>query len=112
VVHLELHTHDRERACSFYEELLDWRTERIECPWGSYHALALGDGLDGGVVECPTRRAGWLPYAAVDRVGATTERARELGATVLLEPREGPVGWRSVVWTPASGPVALWQRKR
>jgi predicted enzyme related to lactoylglutathione lyase len=41
-----------------------------------------------------------------------TERARDLGAAVSLEPREGPVGWRSVVATPAGGEVALWQPKR
>ena len=38
--------------------------------------------------------------------------ARELGAAVLLEPREGPAGWRSVVSAPASGEIALWQPKR
>jgi hypothetical protein len=31
---------------------------------------------------------------------------------VLLEPREGPAGWRSVITEPAGGEVALWQRKR
>jgi predicted enzyme related to lactoylglutathione lyase len=39
-------------------------------------------------------------------------RARELGATVLLEPREGPAGWRGVVAAPAAGELALWQPKR
>jgi hypothetical protein len=31
---------------------------------------------------------------------------------VLLEAREGPTGWRSVVATPAAGEIALWQPKR
>jgi predicted enzyme related to lactoylglutathione lyase len=48
----------------------------------------------------------------VPSVEAVTERARELGAAVLLEPREGPVGWRSVVAAPASGELAFWQPKR
>jgi hypothetical protein len=30
---------------------------------------------------------------------------------VLLEPREGPAGWRSVVSTPAGGEIAFWQPK-
>jgi hypothetical protein len=30
---------------------------------------------------------------------------------VLLAPREGPAGWRSVVATPAGGEIAFWQRK-
>jgi predicted enzyme related to lactoylglutathione lyase len=41
-----------------------------------------------------------------------TDRARRLGASVLLEPREGPVGWRSVVATPEAGEIAFWQPKR
>ena len=39
----------------------------------------------------------WLPYVEVEQIGAATSRARRLGASVLLEPREGPAGWRSVV---------------
>ena len=66
----------------------------------------------GGVVECGAPRPMWVPYVQVDDVAATTDRARRLGAAVLLEPREGPVGWRSVVTAPAAGDVALWQPKR
>jgi uncharacterized protein len=112
VVHIELHTPDLQAASAFYGELLGWQTERISSRWGSYHALLLGDGLDGGVVECGTQRAVWLPYAAVNRIEQTTERACDLGASLLLEPREGPAGWRSVVRTPAGGEIAFWQRKR
>jgi uncharacterized protein len=112
VVHLELHTHDLEAASAFYCELLQWRAEEIDSPWGSYHALLLGDGLDSGIVACGTQRAGWLPYVEVDRIEAATDRARRLGASVLLGPREGPAGWRSVVSTPAGGEIALWQQKR
>ena len=38
-------------------------------------------------------------------------RMLALGASVLLEPREGPAGWRSVVAAPASAEIALWQPK-
>ncbi len=54
----------------------------------------------------------WLPYVEVPQIGCATEQARECGATVLLEPREGPAGWRSVVSTPAGGELAFWQAKR
>jgi predicted enzyme related to lactoylglutathione lyase len=53
-----------------------------------------------------------VPYVEVDRVNRSTERASELGAVVLLEPREGPSGWRSVVSSPEAGEVALWEPKR
>jgi predicted enzyme related to lactoylglutathione lyase len=44
-------------------------------------------------------------------VHEATERARRLGATVLLEPREGPAGLRSVVAVPDGAEVAFWQPK-
>jgi predicted enzyme related to lactoylglutathione lyase len=112
VVHLELHTGSRERARAFYAELFGWKEERIEAGRSSYLALDLAPGLGGGIVECATERALWLPYVEVSDIGAATEGARVSGAAVLLEPREGPTGWRSVVATPAAGEVALWQPKR
>ena len=111
VVHLELHTGDRRVAGAFYERLLRWRPERVETRCGSYHALGLGGDVDGGIVECGTERPLWLPYVEVDRIDDATDRARRLGASVLLEPREGPSGWRSVVSARDAGEIALWQPK-
>ncbi|HEX2233373.1 MAG TPA: VOC family protein [Thermoleophilaceae bacterium] len=110
VVHLELHTGDLPRACTFYAGLFGWRPERVEAECGSYVALGLGP-IDGGVAECRTRRPVWVPYVEVTDVGQVTERARGLGASVMLEPREGPAGWRSVVASPAGAEIALWQPK-
>jgi hypothetical protein len=110
-VHLELHTGDLAAARSFYAELCGWTTEHVATPHGDYTALALGHGLGGGLVESSPPRALWLPYVEVDEIATATERARGLGARVLLDGREGPAGWRSVVATPAGGGLALWQAK-
>ena len=112
VVHLELHTVNLPRACAFYTRLFDWRTQRIDLGCGSYLALELGGGVQGGVVERDTERALWLPYVEVADVAEATERARLLGASVPLGPREGPAGWRSVIEPPAGAPIGLWQSKR
>ena len=112
VVHLELHTRELARACEFYGALLGWRSEAVHLPQGSYHVLDLGGTTGGGgVVECRTSRPCWVPYVEVDNVFALTDRARALGGVVLLGPREGPAGWRSVVAEPGSGEVGLWQPK-
>ena len=104
VVHLELHTGDLARARAFYEDLLRWRAEQVAGYW------SFGTGC--GVVECDAPAPAWLPYVAVRDVAVTTQRAEALGARVLVDPREGPHGWRSVVSTPQSGELALWQPKR
>jgi uncharacterized protein len=101
LVHLELHTHDLAGASTFYRQLLGWRTERLQCRSGTYHGLSLGGEVDGGIVEC----------VEVREIDAMTERGRALGAAVLLEPREGPAGWRSVLARSDGGEIALWQPK-
>jgi predicted enzyme related to lactoylglutathione lyase len=113
VVHLELHTGDLPSALGFYAEVCGWSPQRIEDPHGSYLALDMGRGrLAGGIVECPSARPLWLPYVEVPEIDGATDAARRLGASVLLEPREGPAGWRSVVAAPAAGEIAFWQQKR
>jgi uncharacterized protein len=113
VIHLELHTGDLGRAVAFYSRLLGWHPERIHAGNGSYLALAMGDRVGGGVVECPAAEQPlWLPYVEVPDVERTTERAVGFGGEVLLSPREGPEGWRSVVATPEAGEVAFWHPKR
>jgi predicted enzyme related to lactoylglutathione lyase len=111
VVHLELHTGNVARACAFYSHVCGWRVERLEVGGRSYQALGWDGRLDGGIVECGTSRAVWLPYLEVPQIDEATERARRFGASVLLGPREGPAGWRSVVQVPDGSEIAFWQSK-
>jgi len=110
VVHLELHTGDLDGARGLYAGLCGWHEEQIDIGRASYLALELGD-IGGGIVECPTPRPVWVPYVEVRRIEEITDRARDLGASVLLEPREGANGWRSVVTTVQGGEIAFWQPK-
>jgi predicted enzyme related to lactoylglutathione lyase len=112
VVHLELHTGDLERAQAFYADLCGWRPEQIRYGDQTYVALDLAGELSGGIVECCTERALWLPYVEVEDIISATKGAELAGASILLSPREGPAGWRSVVRSPAGGEIAFWQPKR
>jgi predicted enzyme related to lactoylglutathione lyase len=109
LIHLELHTADRAGASDLYARLLGWRSERIDAGASSYTTLGLGERCGGGIVECGAERAMWLPYVAVKRIHELTDRAGDLGATVVLGPRKGPSGWRSVVATPEGGEIAFFE---
>jgi uncharacterized protein len=111
VVHLELQTNNLARACAFYTELFGWSAQTIHSRGGSYLVLDLSEAIQGGAVERESEHGAWLPYVEVADIAETTERARRLGAAVVLDPREGPGGWRGVVAPPCGAEIALWQPK-
>ena len=111
MIHLELHTTDLPESVAFYGGLCGWRPPRIHAGTCSYLSLEMGDGVGGGMVECEAERSLWVPYVEVPDLSRTTERAAGLGAQILLAPREGPQGWRSVVAAPDGAEIAFWQEK-
>ncbi len=111
IVHVELHTANLARAAGFYTALFGWRAETVHLGSDSYLALRTHEGIEVGVVEEDAEGAWWLPYVEVACVAEASERARALGGAVLLEPREGPAGWRAVVAAPGGGRTALWGAK-
>ncbi len=112
MVHLELHTRHPQDASRFYADLCGWRQEHVHTSAGSYRAVELGSQIGGGIVGCPISHPLWLPYVEVHDIREASDLAQRLGAQVMLAPREGPGGWRSVVATSAAGELALWQPKR
>ena len=111
IVHLELRTGNLPRAYALYTRLFGWRAETLRVAAGCYLALELSEGIQGGVIEHQSARPAWLPYVEVADIVEATERGRALGAAVMLEPREGPAGWRSRLAAPAGADIALWQPK-
>ena len=98
VVHLELHTNDLPSARDLYGELCGWQPDRVDTRHGSYLALDMGRRLGGGIVESSTAKPLWLPYVEVGDISSRPPITRSsLGAALLLAPREGPAGWRSVI---------------
>lgn len=112
VVHLELQTANLARACFFLHGAFAWEVDQVRTEAGTYVMLELNPALEGGVVESDRRVPAWTPYVEVAGIREATERALAAGATLIVAPREGPVGWRSVIATPECGELALWQPKR
>jgi predicted enzyme related to lactoylglutathione lyase len=107
-MHVELHTDDGDAAVDFLAQLMGWR--QVQIPSG-YRALELGGRIGGGVVPCGVHPALWMPDVLVDDGPDSTRLAERMGSDVLVGPREGIAGWRSVIATPASGVIGLWQPK-
>jgi predicted enzyme related to lactoylglutathione lyase len=75
LAHLELHTADLGSARRFYSQLLGWRPELIEAAERTYLTLDLGEGPSGGIVDCGTDPALWLPYVSVPEIDSATAQA-------------------------------------
>jgi hypothetical protein len=112
-VHVELSTTDLGKAKEFYGKLFDWKLE--DTPMGGGHTYTLidvGQGTGGGMMKHPMPGAPsmWLAYVAVDDVGAATQKARSLGATIAKDVTEVPgVGWFSIIVDPTGATLALWK---
>jgi predicted enzyme related to lactoylglutathione lyase len=90
----ELLTTDPEAAEAYYCEVVGWGTQPVPGPDGPYMLFTAGETPVCGLMKQPepAKKRGappaWLGHVLVDDVDTTTSRARHLGATVYLEPRD------------------------
>lgn len=103
----ELMTTEPGAAPTFYGEVTGWTTEHWDGGAMPYTMWMNGESSIGGVMMLPDEAAAagapphWLAYISTPDVAATTEKAKELGATVLMGPMEIPeVGTISVIQDP------------
>jgi predicted enzyme related to lactoylglutathione lyase len=76
--------------------------------------IKVGEGTGGGMLKHPVPGApsSWLAYVNVDDIGASTQKAKALGATVMMDVTEVMgMGWMSVLIDPTGAAIALWKVK-
>jgi hypothetical protein len=73
--------------------------------YGGYRVFNRGDTGIAGVMSLPdaSMPAQWQPYVAVDDPDRTTAKAKELGASVLVEPMDVPKVGRLAVLRDSQG---------
>lgn len=112
-VHLELNTPDLDKAKAFYGELFGWQfTDMNMSPSGIYSTFKPSEGPGGGMMSMPESKSGWLTYVGVSNIQESTEKARALGATIVMGPLPIPeVGFFTVLNDPTGCTIALFQPK-
>ncbi|WP_415953524.1 VOC family protein [Streptomyces sp. KLOTTS4A1] len=91
---VELYTPDVPAAAAFYGAAIGLHTSAVDFPGGSYTTVHPGpdpEGMYGGIADQAqdpgqSGRAHWLPYFEVEDVDRSVAKARELGASVQMEP--------------------------
>jgi uncharacterized protein len=100
----ELTTTDTEGAKSFYGGLFDWTFRDEDMGGMSYTIVRLGESDLAGLMARPEGLdvpPHWKSYIKVDDADATVAKAKELGASVIVEPTDIPdVGRFSVLRDP------------
>src|SRR4030095_13962645 len=113
-VHVELQTNDTTSARKFYTGLFGWKLQDVPMPGGTYTMIDVGSCTGGGMMRNPVPGAPshWLADVAVDDINASTKKAKELGAQMLLDVTEvGEFGWMSVITDPTGATLGMWKPK-
>lgn len=110
----DLSTPDPARAVPFYEAVFGWKLEKGAHDNSGYLHIKNGEHYIGGIPPAefrdPNMPPYWLIYFHVDDADASTAKARQLGARVLMEPMTMEnVGRWSIVADPQGAVLALFQ---
>lgn len=115
----ELATTDLARSKAFYGALFGWTTNEMPIDETQVYVMFQSDGKDVGAAYglTPEMQAQgvtphWGVYLATDDADAATERARSLGAKVLVEPCDVfEAGRMAALQDPTGGAFSLWEPK-
>jgi predicted enzyme related to lactoylglutathione lyase len=91
----ELAVKDTKKAMGFYGECLGWKFTKAEGPDVEYHMFTPAGAKEsmGGIMKTPPGMdmpPSWTPYLLTKDVKASTKKAKELGATICMQPKEIP----------------------
>jgi predicted enzyme related to lactoylglutathione lyase len=107
----DLMTPDPEAAMKFYTGLFGWTLVPGE---GGYQHLKNGEAFIGGIQSADQMPPGapphWMTYIQVADIQASTDKARELGATICVGPMSvGNAGSMTVLSDPQGAFLALFE---
>jgi uncharacterized protein len=111
----ELLTTDKAAATAFYTKAIGWGSQPFPGPM-EYDVWMNGEAPVGGLMALPVeaKAAGapphWVAYVGTPDVDGTIDRAKTLGATVLMGPKDIPdVGRIGILTDPQGAVFALYK---
>jgi predicted enzyme related to lactoylglutathione lyase len=110
----ELYTRDMPAARAFYERVFGWGVQEDQFNGGAYTMFKVGDrpvagGLDMTAMLPAEVPPHWLVYFTVNNTADTVAKAKGLGATILQEPKDTPMGPIAVIRDPVGAAFAVIQ---
>jgi predicted enzyme related to lactoylglutathione lyase len=115
----ELATNDTGAAKKFYTSLFGWKEKTSTGGGMTYTEFSVGDTPQGGMMEINEQMKSmhvppnWLNYFQVADCDATANKAKELGAKLLVPPQDIPnTGRFSVIQDPQGAVFAIYKQVR
>ncbi|MCA8949383.1 MAG: VOC family protein [Planctomycetes bacterium] len=109
----ELYTPDPEAAQKFYTGVFGWQPEPMDMgEAGTYHVQTLGGKQAGGMMKHPMPDVPpcWVVYFFVEQLTAAAAKAKELGATAMMEGVPIPgIGTFSMLTDPTGAMFTLFE---
>ena len=109
----ELLTTDVDDAKRFYGEVFGWTSQDMPMGPMTYTMFKrAGDADAAGLMQRPREDIppNWTTYVGTQDADATVAKARELGATILMEPTEiQDIGRFAIIKDPTDAVFGVWQ---
>jgi predicted enzyme related to lactoylglutathione lyase len=112
VVHFEIPADQPEALVKFYTDLFGWKIHKAPIPGFEYWPCETGDGpgINGAIMKRAAPAQTVCNYVTVEQIDALIDKARSLGATIVVP--KSPVagmGWFAVAIDPQGNPFGFWQ---
>ena len=101
---------DGEKLRSFYGDVFGWKARDMGEEYRGYNIFSIGETDLGGLMTLPDSSMPplWVPYVGVEDADGTVGKAKELGASVILDPMDVPnVGRLAVLRDPQGAIFAI-----
>jgi predicted enzyme related to lactoylglutathione lyase len=107
----ELYTGDVEKAKQFYKQVFGWDSKTEDMGGQPYTMFSLGGQSITGTMQTENMPPNWHEYFAVADCKESTEKAKQLGAKVMVDCTEIPAGIFSILGDPNGAVFGLIQNK-
>jgi uncharacterized protein len=111
----ELFSADPDASVAFYKAIGGFEAKAMPMPEGVYNVLESGGEPRAGIGAqmMPGQPHAWMPYVSVASADASADKAKKLGASILVPPTDIPNVGRFAIFTdPQGGTLGLLQPVR
>ena len=111
IKHIEIAGIDGGKLKVFYSRLFDWKITQRDVAGFDYYDIATGGESSAGIRHEPDGKPEIVVYVEVSDLDESVEKAKALGATIRIPPKEYGDLLFALIEDPEGNPIGLTQKK-